>query len=295
VHRARIAAVVGLGLLGLVGLGGALAQQSGSAVVTPADAAVGPIATAVAAGKHLRLDGPHGPIHVWIPAGYHAETGATIVYVHGYWNTVDSAWASHQLPEQAALSALNAILIAPEAPIQQKVPVNYPDLTELLRFVEDKAGIVRGAALTVAMGHSGAYRTIYEWLDEPMLDQVVLVDAMYGDEDVIVEWTKASDRHRLIMIGEDTVLGTEAVAAKLPDLVTLDRFPPAFDLWPAEAKAARLVYIRSQFAHMPLVSEGVALPSALRMLPIDRLADLPWKLPLGSLPKLPDAGADAGR
>jgi len=294
VHRARIAAALGLGLLGLVGLGVALAQQGGSAAVVPPDAP-SPIASAVSAGKHLRLDGPHGPIHVWIPAGYRAETGATIVYVHGYWSSVDNAWANHQLPEQAALSALNAILIAPEAPIQQKVPVNYPDLTELLRFVEDNAGIVRGATLTAAIGHSGAYRTIYEWLDEPMLDQVILVDAMYGDEDTIVEWAKASDRHRLIMIGEDTVLGTEAVAAKLEDLVTLDRFPPAYDLWPAEAKAARLVYIRSQFAHMPLVSEGIALPSVLRLLPVERLADLPWKLPLGSLPRLSDAGIDASR
>jgi len=292
VHRARIATASGLGLVGLVWLGAALAQQPG-AVPVPVSVDAGPIAAAVTAGKHLRLEGPHGPVHVWIPAGYRAETGATIVYVHGYWNTVDTAWAAHQLPEQVALSALNAILIAPEAPIQQKVAVNYPDLTELLRFVEDKAGVPRGAALTVAIGHSGAYRTIYEWFDEPMLDQVILVDAMYGDEDVIVEWAKASERHRLIMIGEDTVLGAEAIAAKLPELVILDRFPPTYELWPAEAKAARLVYIRSQFSHMPLVSEGVALPSALRLVPVERLAELPWKLPLGSLPRLVDAGTDA--
>ncbi len=289
-HRARIAVVAGLSLVGLVWLGAALAQQQGSAAA-PVDA--GPITTAVQAGRHLRLEGPRGPIHVWIPAGYRADTGATIVYVHGYFHNVDKAWTAHQLPEQAALSGVNAILIAPEAPIQQKVPVNYPDLTELIRFVEDEAGVLRGAALTVAIGHSGAYRTIYEWLDEPMLDQVILVDAMYGDEDPIVAWATVSDRHRLIMIGEDTVLGTEAVAAKLPDLVTLDRFPPAYELWPAEAKAARLLYIRSQFAHMPLVTEGIALPSVLRLLPVERLAELPWKLPLGSLPRF-DAGSDAG-
>lgn len=287
-HRARIATVAGLGLVGLVWLGAALAQQKGPAAA-PVDAP-GPIATAVTSGKHLRLDGPHGPVHVWIPAGYHAETGATIVYVHGYWNTADTAWARHQLPEQAALSGLNAILIAPEAPESDRATVNYRDLTELLRFVEDKAGVVRGAALTVAVGHSGAHRTIYPWLDEPTLDQVILIDAMYGDEDTIVEWATASDRHRLIMVAEDTVLGAEAVASKLPGIVTLDRFPPTYEMWPAEAKAARLVYIRSQFAHMPLVTDGIALPSVLRMLPVERLADLPWKLPLGSLPRLPDAG-----
>ena len=90
------------------------------------------------------------------------------------------------------------------------------------------------------------------------------------------------------------MLGTEAVAAKLPDIVTLDRFPPAYEMWPADARAARLLYIRSQFAHMPLVTDGVALPSVLRLIPIEQLASLPWKLPLGSLPRL-DAGLDAGR
>ena len=77
----------------------------------------------VAGHRHLRLEGPHGPRHVWIPPGYTAETGATIVYVHGYFNNVDTAWTAHQLPEQAALSGLNAILIAPEAPIIQKAGV----------------------------------------------------------------------------------------------------------------------------------------------------------------------------
>ena len=87
----------------------------------------------------------------------------------------------------------------------QKTPINYPDLSELLRIVEDKTGVPRGAALTVAIGHSGAFRTLQSWLDEPLLDQLVMVDAMYGDEEQITSWYRASPRHRLILVGEDTM------------------------------------------------------------------------------------------
>ena len=44
---------------------------------------------------------------------------------------------------------------------------------------------------------------------------------------------------------------------------------------------------------MPLVTEGIALPSLLRLLPVELLADEPWRLPPGALPPLPDAAVDA--
>lgn len=259
----------------------------------------GAIANAVAAGAHHRIEGPRGPIHVWIPAGYRPETGATIVYVHGLYDTADTAWTGHQLPQQFALSAANALFVVPEAPVQARVPVNYPDLGELLRLVEERTGAIRGAALTAVLGHSGAFRTIERWLDEPLVDQIAMVDAMYGDEEPILTWFNASPRRRLISIGQDTVLGTESLSSKIAETVTLERFPPSYDTWPAAARTARHVYIRSQFGHMPLVTEGIALPSLIRLLPVELLADQPWQLPLGSLPPLsaapaPGAVVDAG-
>jgi hypothetical protein len=276
-------------LAALVWLGAAIA---GEAARAPAPDVVDPVATAVAAGRHVRIDGPRGPIHVWIPASYHADTGATVIYVHGYFDDADTAWTGHQLAPQFALSALNAVFVVPEAPVAQKVPINYPDLGELLRLVEDATGVTRGAALTVAVGHSGAFRTLQAWLDEPLLDQLVMIDAMYGDEDAITGWVKASPRHRLIFVGEDTLLATESVADKLPETVTIDRVPPTYDTWPAAARTARSVYVRAQYLHMPLVTEGLVLPSLLRLLPVEQLADLPWHLPLGALAPLPDAGVD---
>jgi hypothetical protein len=276
-------------VIGLLWLGAALAGDGGTG---PGGEARAAIASAVSAGRHVRIDGPRGPIHVWIPASYRADTGATVIYVHGYFDDADTAWTGHQLAQQFALSALDALFVVPEAPVAQKLPINYPDLGELLRLVEDATGVARGAALTVAVGHSGAFRTLQSWLDEPLLDQLVMIDAMYGDEDAIVGWLKASQRHRLIFVGEDTLLGTESVAEKVPDTLTIDRFPPSYDTWPAAARTARSVYVRAQFAHMPLITEGIALPSLLRLLPVERLGDQPWQLPLGSLPPLVDAAVE---
>ncbi|MGE0397538.1 MAG: hypothetical protein AB7T06_12525 [Kofleriaceae bacterium] len=295
-QRARTAVAAGLSLTafaGLVWLGVAIASDPLPSTA-PADAPAGPIAQAVARGQHLRIDGPRGPVHVWIPDGYRADTGATILYVHGYYDNVDTAWTGHQLPEQFAASSLNAIFVAPEAPVSNRSGVNYPDLGELLRVVEEKAGVPRGAALTVAMGHSGAFRTLETWLDEPLLDQVVMIDAMYGDEDKIIAWYRASPSHRLILIGEDTVLGGEGIAQKLREAFILDRVPPSYDLFPAEARTSRLVYLRAQFGHMALVMEGIVLPSVMRLLPIERLVDGPWKLPMGPLTPGPDAAMVEG-
>jgi hypothetical protein len=258
-------------------------------VPTPADAH--PLTEASRAGRHWRIDGPHGAIHVWIPPSYRAETGATILYIHGYYDDADTAFVGHHLPEQFAMSALNAMFIVVEAPMMTKVSVNYPNLGDVIRLVEDTTGVTRGMAVTAAVGHSGAYRTINEWLDEPLLDHVVMIDAMYGNEDVMQAWLRASPQHRLITVGEDTLPWNEQFLHDTPDVYVIDRVPPTYNTWPDEAKTARIVYVRAQYYHMPLVTDGIVLPSVLRLWPVELLADEPWQHPLGALP--PAAPIDA--
>jgi len=289
VGRLRAALVVAIAAAGLYWFGGAIA---GDAVRAPVPADAHPLTVAVAAGKHVRIDGPRGPIHVWIPPSYHSDTAATILYLHGYYDDADSAWTGHHLPEQFAMSALNAMFIVPEAPSGARPPINYPNLSELVRVVEEKTGVARGMALTVVVGHSGAFRTIGAWLDEPLVDQLVMIDSMYANEEQIEAWYRASPRHRLVTVGEDTLQWNEQLLRDIPDLLVLDRVPPSYETWPAEAKTARAVYVRAQFAHMPLVMDGIVLPALLRLLPVELLSDEPWRQPLGALP-IPDAAIDA--
>lgn len=247
---------------------------------------------AVRAGTHARLALPEGPVHVWIPAGYHPDGAATVVYVHGYYDTVDDAWESHKLPEQFALAGCNALFIAPEAPTGIGQSVHYPDLLALVQEVETRMKVWRGSGPLVAVGHSGAYRTLQRWLEEPQLDQVILVDALYGEQESFAAWYQASPQHRLISVGDDTVRWTEDLAATLEGTVIADHFPIAAESWTAEQRAARHLYVRSQFGHMAQVTGGIALPLLLRLLPVVRLPDTAWHQPLGQLPIPWSAGPD---
>jgi len=292
VLASRVAVLAACGLLAGAGIW-AIADDvvQPSAPVATADAHT--LTVAAEAGRHVRIEGPRGPIHVWVPAGYRAETGATILYVHGYYDNADTAFVGHRLPEQFAMAAANAMFIVPEAPVKQLVPINYPNLSEVIRLAEEATGLHRGMALTAVIGHSGAFRTINAWLDEPLLEQVVMIDAMYANEEVMENWLRSSPHHRLITVGEDTLQWNEQFLRDMPETFVVDRVPPAFDLWPPQAKTSRIVYVRAQFFHMPLVTDGIVLPAMIRLLPVELLATQPWTHPLGAMPLMPDAAVDA--
>jgi len=254
------------------------------------------LAQVVAAGTQWRLDLAGGPVRVWVPPGYHPDGAATIVYVHGYYTDLDKAWVDYRLAEQFALSAANAVFIAPEAPSGSRQRVHWPSLGELLVETFGATGVARPMGPVVAIGHSGAYRTLFTWMDYPDLDLIVAFDAMYGEVETWRAWLDASPAHRLIVVGDDTARWTEELARDLgDDVVTLDRFPDLdVELAAAIADAphARVLYVRSQFGHMPLVTEGIALPIVTRLAPVTLLPDGPWQAPLG-LPAR-EASAPAG-
>jgi hypothetical protein len=251
-------------------------QPDGGSTVTVTH----PVAAAVAAGRHERLETPHGAVHVWVPAGYHADGAALVAYVHGYYDDVDSAWSGHRLAEQFALSGVNAVFVACEAPKGLRAPVEWRSLGELIETVE-RAGIERPLGPVVAIGHSGAYRTMIGWLEEPSLDLVISLDAMYAETEPFRDWVRAAPRHRFVDVTEDTVRWSEELARDLAS-VNLDRVPP--DSWPKEALAAKALFVRSQHAHMPIVTGGRVIPLVLRLVPAETLPDAPWALLPGDLP-----------
>lgn len=290
ITRLRLAAAAAT-LAGGAALAVTLADDAGPSPAPPPS----PLAEAVAAGRSYTLTSASGPIHVWVPAGYHPDGAATVLYVHGYYTDVDKAWSEHRLAEQWALSSVNAVFIAPRAPSGSRQAVSWPALEDLLAEVYGQLDVARPTGEVIAIGHSGAYRTLLPWLDYPLLDTVIQVDATYGDVDTWLAWMAASRQHRLIVIADDTVRWTEELVdelgRRLPgEVVTLDRFG-GYDDVPAEARTARAVYVRSQYGHMALVTSGLVLPLVLRMVPLEVLAGGAWREPLG-LPALPlDAGA----
>jgi hypothetical protein len=219
------------------------------------------------AGRSWRIETRRGPVHVWVPDGYDARTAAIVVYVHGYFVDVDEAWRDQRLPEQFAMSGANAMFVACGAPEGPRGRVAWPSLRHLLSVV--RRGIDRPLpkGRLVAVGHSGAHRTIAQWLDNRRLDAIVLVDAAYGDLRPFRHWLRASKDHRLLDVGALTQPKTDAFHRHVPSLV-VEGFPDpdvahdALEAW----RKARVIYVRSHRDHMQLVTEGLALPMLLRAL-----------------------------
>jgi hypothetical protein len=274
-----IALAVSLGIgLGLVVR---LASAPAAPGRAPARAEVAP-RSAEPGERHWRIGTAHGTVHVWTPPGYRADTAGVAIYVHGYYTDVDDAWDEHDLAEQFAASGCNALFIVPEAPRGNRQEVFWPSLGDLLREVRRHTGLVLpwGAHddQLVALGHSGAYRTLLEWLDERQLRHVVLLDGLYGNEQPFLDWLAASAprgaqrrltppgaQRQLTIVGLDTLRWSELATADHPGVYALDWIPEHVADVPEAARTAPLVHVRSQYAHMELVTEGKAIPVLLRM------------------------------
>jgi hypothetical protein len=239
----------------------------------------------VQAGRHWRFETARGVVHCWIPEDYDAATAATVVFVHGYWIDVDTAWASYRLAEQFALAGINAMFIAAEAPSTKWEPLAWPSLADLLAAVGNSVEAAMPTQRLVAVGHSGAYRNLGAWLAHPALDTVILLDAAYT-EFGLAPWVRASTDHRLVNIVYETGRFSDYLHWRLPSTRRLNSLPTI--ALPDE----RILYVRTAVGHWTLVTDGVALPLALRAIEVPMLASAPVDLPLG-LPVLPPGAAPA--
>ena len=219
--------------------------------------------TARAEGKHWRIRTDRGPIHVYTPTNYDRINAQTVVFVHGYNIDVDSAWNDYHLQEQFERSGLNAMFIACSAPSSIKEGVPWASLPALLRAVVDGIGQPLPEGEVIAAGHSAAYRTLVHWLTNPAVRTLVLLDAAYGEEDQFMAWTRDDQTHRLINIASDTIQESNWIHMFLPSTKRVYGLPA---VWTDDARTARVVYVRTNVGHMPMITEGVALPLALRAL-----------------------------
>lgn len=229
----------------------------------------------VEGGTHWRFTTRNGPVHVWIPRGYTRRRAETIIYVHGYYVNVDGAWRSYNLPKQFAASAINAMFIVCEAPSGPQERVFWTSLTDLLDTVDANIPERVPRRRIVTIGHSGAWRTLVGWLKEPIIDTVVLLDAVYGEVEKYKQWILADESRRLINVGDGTRKWTDTLHAGLPETVVIDGFPSLEEGLPREAARARILYIKSKLGHFPLVTSGWALPMMLRTLRAKRLVRKP--------------------
>jgi hypothetical protein len=219
-------------------------------------------------GRHTRFGtDDKGPVHVWQPNAYRPETAILVVYVHGFFDNVDSSFLGHRLSEQFRDSARNALFVVPEAPSGRTDDVIWKDLLELLAAVEAQAKVKLPGGPIWVIAHSGAYRTAVQWLSHPRLERVVLLDALYSADDDFRAWVEGADAgtpRRLTVIGFDTAQRAEAFFKKHPSAVKLDDLPFLYDPIRTAHATAPLLYVQSErFGHMELVTSGRVIPLLL--------------------------------
>ena len=227
----------------------------------------------VVGGKHWRIKTKQGAVHVWIPESYDRETAGTVVYVHGYWTDADGAWRDHELAKQFKASHQNAMFIVPDAPASNDDGVNWPALTDLRRAVS-RANIHLPDGPVVVMGHSGAFRTIMQWVDHRLVDQIILLDAMYSGESAFDEYIgtgKRADEHKLIVVAASTAQESQAFAKKYKFAVARETMPDSASDFTKKERRAKLLYVRSQYEHMQIVTSGKVIPVLLHLTPLKAL------------------------
>jgi pimeloyl-ACP methyl ester carboxylesterase len=205
--------------------------------------------------SHVRMRTPRGPVHVWTPPGYEPATADVVIYVHGYYVTVDDAWRSHRLASQFERSGQNAKFIVCGAPSAHVDPIDWPSLDDLLATIPD---LPAGRVIVVA--HSGGYRVVRAWLAGARVDAVVLLDAVYGPMPEVVPWLAAAADRRFVDVSELTRPWAEELHDAIPESQVVPEFP---DAWTDEARAARVLHVHSKLGHHELATAGHAIPMVL--------------------------------
>jgi hypothetical protein len=196
-------------------------------------------------GRHLRAVTAQGPLHLWCPTGSKPEL--LVVYVHGYFDTVDDAYEQHGLIEQVAASGVNALFVMIEGPTGPQERVRWTRFEPLRQELVRLVGTDVLPARVVALGHSGGNRTLREWTKEGLVTDLVLLDAFYGDP---TPWTAFLDKHpdgRVELVGALTFRKAESWRTSL-----------------SPAARARVVQLTAGTNHMGVVTDAVWIPRILR-------------------------------
>jgi hypothetical protein len=225
-----------------------------------------------AGGTHLRVETAHGPVHLFRPAGYDRRSAGLVIYVHGLYTPIDQAWSEHHLAQQFAASRVNALFIAPEAPVAAEQEPVWGDLESLIATALRRARLRRPPGPLVVAGHSGAYRTLVPWLGDPALRHLILIDALYGNEAEFRAWLDGDRGHKMTLVVKGTARWADPFVRSFPRAITLRRIPASFDGLARAERTAKLLCMRSQYGHMELVTEGKTLPIVLRRTPLGRVS-----------------------
>jgi len=229
------------------------------------------VTTDEAGGEHLRVETAHGPLNLWRPAKYDQRTAGIVIYIHGYFTSVDQTWTDDQLATQFHDSGRNALFIAIEAPQSSDQQVRWQSLEELLRTVEDRAPYPLPRGPLVVVSHSGGYRTLLEWLRDSRIQHVILLDGLYGGEAEFRFWLRPHPHtkpHRMVLVASVTWEQSSQFARRINGTARRRKIPAQSSSFTPRETHARLFLLRSQYDHNEIINSGKVIPLLLQISPI---------------------------
>jgi hypothetical protein len=224
-----------------------------------------------AGGEDLRIETRHGPIHVWRPENYDSRTAGLVIYVHGYFTSVDQTWTDDHLAAQFRDSSRNALFIAIEAPQSMEEDVSWKSLEDLLRTVEERAPFSLPRGPLVIVGHSAAYRTILMWLHDPRIQGVILLDALYTGEAEFRLWLLPRPHtrpRRMVLVAYDTWPQSNHFSRHIYGTARRRSIPANAAGFTPRENQSRLLFLRSQYDHNEMINNGKVIPVLLQISPL---------------------------
>ena len=222
-------------------------------------------------------------LRTWCPQGLDPATAGTVVYVHGYFTTVDKAWDEHKLAAQFEASRQNAVFVAISAPASGQDGVAWESLSTVRPQLATTTGIHPSGPIVV-VAHSGGYRTVVRWIEGgDTIDQVTLLDALYGNVHEFGRWIgdgPVPRRTMNLVVRPDgaphanaDLLTSRLQQRSASGLVHRHGVPARYEDFTVEERRARVLHIIATQTHMGLVTQGEVLPVLLRRSPLRLLDD----------------------
>ena len=126
----------------------------------------------------------------------------------------------------------------------------------------------------MVVGHSGAFRTILLWLRDPRVQYVILLDGLYAGQAEFRFWLRPHPRansHRMVLVASETWRQSNQFARRTYGTARRRTIPATASSFTPRETHARLLYLRSQYDHNEIISNGKVLPVLLQITPIKAL------------------------
>lgn len=209
-------------------------------------------------------------VALFIPNGFKPTKRIDfVVYLHGWYNHLDSVLRRYRLIEQFYASEKNAVLIVPQGPkmapdshagkLEETFGLQHM-LNEALTVLKQNKIIRRGTIGNIVLsGHSGAFRGIALMLEKSSLrrkvKEVFLFDGLYSRQDKYTEWLSRYKGRFVTIYTTDGAAekSTEAMFQLLKDKNIRFCNTNAFDVTVDDLNREKVLFIYAPIPHDEVV------------------------------------------